>query len=153
VVICVRKIFFLSAALLFLDQLIKGLFAYFLEFGKSYEIINGFLNITLVKNTGAAFSMFSQNTIFLILFTIVCLLAIYHFIIKKSKLNKFECITYGVLFGGILGNFTDRVLNGYVIDYLHFIIGNYDFPIFNFADICIVVSVTLIIIDTFRREK
>lgn len=123
---------------------------YLLSFGSSYEIINNFLRITLVKNTGAAFSIFSQNTFFLIIFTIICLFLIYHILIKNKKLNTFDIITYGILIGGILGNFTDRLLSGYVVDYIHFTF--LDFPIFNFADICIVVSVILIIIDIFRRK-
>jgi len=146
----VRKILFISAGLLFIDQLIKGLLVYFFNFGNSYEIINNFFSITLVKNTGAAFNIFSQNTLFLILFTIICLFTIYHMLIKEKTLSNFETVMYGILIGGILGNFADRIFYGYVVDYLHFTF--FDFPIFNFADTCIVVSVILIIVDIFRRK-
>lgn len=57
------------------------------------------------------------------------------------------------MIGGILGNLFDRIIYGYVIDYLDFYIFGYNFPIFNIADICIVISVILIIIDTLWGGK
>ena len=60
---------------------------------------------------------------------------------------------YSLLIGGILGNLFDRIIYGYVVDYLDFYFFNYNFPIFNIADICIVCSVVLIIIDTLRGGK
>ena len=57
-----------------------------------------------------------------------------------------------MLYAGIFGNFIDRLFHGYVIDFLDFKIFNYDFPIFNFADICIVVGTFLVIIAIFRGE-
>ena len=68
-------------------------------------------------------------------------------IIKNNvKLKNIDKIIYGVLLGGIIGNLIDRVLYGYVIDYLSFNIFGYSFPIFNFADICIVLSMIGLII-------
>ena len=55
-----------------------------------------------------------------------------------------------MLIGGILGNLFDRIIYGYVIDYLDFYILGYNYPVFNIADMCIVISVFLIIIDTIR---
>jgi len=120
---------------------------------KSIILINNFFNLTYVTNSGAAWSIFNGNRFFLIMVAIISIIIIYMFFIKNKNLKKIEIITYGLLFGGIFGNLIDRLIFGYVIDYLDFCIFNYDFPIFNIADICIVVSVFLIILDIFRGEK
>ena len=65
---------------------------------------------------------------------------------NNVKLKNIDKIIYGILLGGIIGNLIDRVLYGYVIDYLSFNIFGYSFPIFNFADICIVLSMIGLII-------
>ena len=96
--------------------------------------------------------MFSGNLIFLILITIVSLFIIYLFFIKDKELSKIDIILTSMLIGGILGNFVDRIVYGYVIDYLEFIIFNYYFPIFNFADICIVLSIFGMIIFEIKEE-
>ena len=61
--------------------------------------------------------------------------------IKNKNLGRKEWITYGILLGGIIGNLIDRIKTGAVIDYLDFTFFGYPYPIFNFADICIVVSI------------
>jgi signal peptidase II len=58
-----------------------------------------------------------------------------------------------MLIGGILGNLFDRIFYGYVIDYLDFYIFNYNYPVFNIADMCIVISVCLLIVDMIRGGK
>ena len=65
-------------------------------------------------------------------------------------MNKFEFINYSILLGGIIGNLLDRIKYGKVIDYLDFKIFNYDFPVFNFADMCIVISIILLVIYSFK---
>lgn len=62
-------------------------------------------------------------------------------------------IIYGILLGGIIGNLIDRIIYGYVIDYLNFNIFGYNFPVFNFADICIVISIFIIIIEILKGDK
>ena len=62
-------------------------------------------------------------------------------------------IIYGILYGGILGNLVDRINHGVVIDYLDFKIFNYDFPIFNLADICIVLAMIFVIVSALRGDK
>ena len=76
---------------------------------------------------------------------------VYYFLLKNKKFDWFNIIFYSLLIGGILGNLFDRIIYGYVIDYLDFYIFGYNFPIFNVADICIVISVIMIIIDTLWR--
>ena len=73
----------------------------------------------------------------------------YSYFFKKTKLNTYG---FGLLLGGILGNLSDRLIFGYVKDFLDFIIFKYDFPVFNIADICIVTGVALLIISILKGE-
>lgn len=90
---------------------------------------------------------------FLVLLSLVALGVIYLFFIKNNSLTRIDEIVYGILIGGVLGNLVDRVFRGYVVDYLGFQIFNYNFPVFNFADICIVLAVLTILILQFGGKK
>lgn len=148
-----KNVFKYALCLTFFDQLIKNLLTLFLNVGESITIIKNFFSITLLTNSGAAFSILSNNTIFLILVSIICLNVIYFYLIKNKELNNLEDISYGLLIGGILGNLIDRIIHMYVIDYLDFTIFNYNFPVFNLADIAIVISMFLIGYQIFKGEK
>lgn len=148
-----KKLFGTTLITLVLDQLIKIGFLFFMSYGESITVINGFFNITLIGNTGAAFSILSSNTVLLILISIVVLNVLYFFFIKEKKLDNFEQISYGLLIGGIMGNLIDRVLHMQVIDYLDFTFFGYNFPVFNLADIAIVVSMILIAIQIIKGDK
>lgn len=148
-----KKTCLISLIVIFIDQLIKILVKNALVLNQVNVIISGFFNLTYVQNRGAAWSLFNGSRYFLILVACASIYLIYRFFIKDTKLNKFQMLVYGVLLGGIVGNLLDRILYGYVIDYLDFNIINYNFPIFNLADICIVVSVALIFVFVLRGEK
>lgn len=148
-----KKIGLISILCFFIDQIVKILVSNNLELNKSVEIVKNFLSITYVQNDGAAWSLFSGNRILLITITLIAIALIYFFLIKGRNLKKFDIIVYGLLLGGIIGNLMDRVIFGYVIDYLDFYLFNYNYPIFNLADTFIVISVFFIIIDMFRSEK
>ena len=76
-----------------------------------------------------------------------------YYIAKNKVSNIWEILGYGLFLGGAFGNIVNRIINGYVTDFLDFRFGNYYFPIFNVADIGIVIGVFLLLIDTFRRGK
>ncbi len=65
--------------------------------------------------------------------------------LNNGKVNKFEALGYLGVMAGATGNFIDRVTYGYVIDFLDFYIFGYDYPIFNFADICICLAVAFVL--------
>ena len=146
-----RKIILPLIICTLIDRLIKILCLSTLNVGDSIVVIKNFLAITLVTNTGAAFSLFSSNTLFLIILSFIVIGIIYFFFIKDQKLSNFMQITYGILLGGIIGNLIDRIIYGYVIDYLNFSFIN--FPVFNFADICIVISIIILIINILKGDK
>lgn len=145
-----RKILSFSLILFIIDQIIKLIVKVNIDLNSSILVLNDFFYLSHVHNYGAAFSILYGNRFFLILFSIFSLILIYMFFIKNNKLNKLDYIIYSLLYGGIVGNLFDRIVYGYVIDYLDFYIFNYNFPVFNFADVCIVISVILIIFDSIR---
>lgn len=148
-----RKVFLISLLFLIIDQIIKNILVFTLSFDTPYVIIHNFFNITLVKNTGAAFSILSSSTFLLSVIGILAMVILYVFFIKDKYLTNFESILYGALAGGILGNLLDRILRGYVIDYLDFNIFGYNFPVFNLADICITISIIILVILVLKGDK
>ncbi len=146
-----KKILIVSFICVLVDQIIKNVVLYNLDMGESISVINNFFALTFLENSGAAFSILTKNTILLILVGVVALNLIYFWLIKGKNIKKFETIIYGMLIGGIVGNMIDRIMHGYVIDYLDFNFIN--FPVFNFADILIVVSIFIIIIQMIKGDK
>ena len=121
--------------------------------GRGIELIRNFFYIIEVKNTGGAWGIFSGNVAFLALISLFVIVLLYFFLRSEKSLNKISITYYGFLFAGIIGNCIDRIVNGYVTDFLNFYIFGYDFPVFNIADILIVVGVGLMIIDVVRGES
>lgn len=146
-----KKIIILSSIFLIIDILIKLLIKNILIVNESIKVINNFFYITYVKNTGAAWSILSGKQLFLIIFSIIIILMLIIYLFKKKEYSNFEIIGYSLLLSGAIGNLVDRVVYGYVIDYLNFYIFNYNFPIFNIADCCIVIGIMLLFIDTWRK--
>ena len=138
-----KKLFIFSIIFLLIDQLSKGLINIYMNINESIKIFN-FFYLTYVHNTGAAFSMFEGARWLFIILGIIALNIIFIFFIKDKELNNFEIVTYSLLLSGIIGNLVDRILYGYVIDFLDFRIFN--FAIFNLADSFIVISVILLLL-------
>jgi len=146
-----RKIITFSTIFLVIDIIVKLVIKNSLVFNESIRIINNFFYITYVKNTGAAWSILSGKQLFLIIFSLVVIIILLVYLLKKKDYSNFECLGYSLLLGGAIGNLIDRIIYGYVIDYLNFYIFNYNFPIFNIADCCIVIGIMLLFIDTWRK--
>ena len=139
----------LVIVLLGIDLLLKYLVSTYLT---TVNIIDNFFSLTYVLNDGAAFSLFASRTYLLILIAIICLF----FIIYELKNNlddRVLSIGYSLVLAGLLGNFLDRLIDGYIIDYLSFKILGYNYPIFNFADILIVVGIIIVIIKEILNER
>ena len=118
---------------------------------KHFWIIKNFFKIDYLKNYGAAWSFLTDKTIFLIIITLV----IFGFLIKyfySFKKNTRNIIAFGITFGGLLGNLFDRIIYGYVSDYISLKFGNYNYPVFNFADCMIVIGLILVFIGIVKKE-
>ena len=141
-----KKLFIFTIIFLLCDQLSKGLINFYFNLNESIEIIPNFFRLTYVHNQGAAFSMFMGALWFFIIIAIIALNIIYIFFIRDKKLKNNEIVIYSLLISGIMGNLIDRILYGYVIDFLDFTIFGYNFAIFNFADSFIVVAIIIFLI-------
>ena len=147
-----KKVALLSLIVLVFDQILKFIIRSKLVLNETINVIANFFNITYVENDGAAWNILSGNKIILILIALLVLFFIFYYFVFNKKLNKIEVIAYSLFIGGLLGNLWDRIFIGRVIDYLDFKIFGYNFPVFNLADICIVLGVLIIIINEIRGE-
>lgn len=143
------KILILSLIFTIIDQLSKYLIVHYLVNTHSITIINNFFSLTYTNNTGAAFSILTGKRIFLIIISLLVIFLIL-FYIKRNKLNKISTLAFSLVLGGSLGNLIDRLLKGYVVDFLSFKFFNYNFPIFNLADSFITIGVILLL---FTRKE
>ena len=147
-----KDILFFSIIFIIIDQVVKIVLSNKMIVNQTFVIIKNFFSITLVHNIGAAFSILSGSRILLILIGIAAIIGLILYIRKLELVDDIDIFVYSLLIGGIVGNLIDRIVYGYVIDYLSFNFGNYFFPIFNFADICIVVSIIIILIGMIKED-
>ena len=124
----------------------------YLSINESIKIINNFINITHVRNTGVAWSLFNNQTILVLIVSIIVIIGIILYIRKNKPTNNVEKISYSLVLGGAIGNLIERLIYGYVTDFIDIKIFNYNYPIFNLADTFIVIGVILLIIITWRCE-
>ncbi len=139
------KILYYSFYIILLDQVSKFLVLSTLGFENSKNIIPNLLNFNLVKNKGAAFSLFSNSTNMLTITSILASLILITIILKFPPRSFWNLIGLAYLLGGTVGNGIDRFLKGYVLDFLELVPIN--FPIFNLADISINIAIVCFIID------
>lgn len=150
----IKKISILSVIFILIDQIVKILVDNFLIYK---NIIPKFLSLSYEKNYGVAFSLLSGNTILIILLSFV-LIFIFTYILYKEYLIKNENdninnFIYALIYGGIFGNLLDRLIRGYVIDFISVNILGYNFPVFNLADIFIVIGVMLMILYDIKNKE
>jgi len=145
----------LTIPLFFLDQLTKLLVLNNLVLGDQKTIIPDFFNLVRVHNTGIAFGKFNDGDGSNVIFTVISLLAflgIIFFWIRGHFPGKLNQFAVALITAGVAGNVTDRILHGYVVDFLDFYIGDSHWPSFNVADSCICIAASLIFISAFTKE-
>lgn len=142
----------LTILVILVDFFSKYIVSKLMTVNETINLIDNFFRITYVKNTGAAFSIFSNNTILVIIISVVIIGFLLFYIYKNKGNNKLENVSYAFILGGAIGNLIDRLVYGYVIDFLDFEILSYDAPIFNLADTFIVIGVILFLINTLRSR-
>lgn len=153
-----RRILGLAIAILALDQFTKLLVLKFLPYADEKVLIPGFFKLVHWGNTGAAWSMFRGNNEVLAIIGLIALVILFltrhHFDIHMLGGQ----ISLGLIFGGIVGNLTDRLLRDHVIDFLYFYVvrrngAEAGFPAFNVADSAICVGVGLLFLLSWRGER
>ncbi|WP_413682601.1 signal peptidase II [Prochlorococcus sp. MIT 1011] len=139
-----------SFYIVLLDQVSKFLVLSTLGFERSKNIIPNLLNFTLVKNKGAAFSLFSNSTNILTITSILASLLLITIILKSPPRSFWNLTGLAYLLGGTVGNGIDRFFKGYVLDFLELVPIN--FPIFNVADVSINIAIICFIIDIIKTK-
>jgi signal peptidase II len=141
-----RNLAYTSAVMvLVLDQLSKALAVANLPLGSSSAFLPGLLSLQLVRNSGAAFSLFSGNPQLLGLVSLLVSIAVAVWIQKQGQMTLTRSLGVGLLLGGALGNGLDRWRLGYVVDFLALV--PVSFPVFNLADVAINLAVLCFAIE------
>jgi|SRR4029450_3638668 signal peptidase II len=150
-----KFILLLSVPLYALDQWTKQLVLRFIGPDEPRTVIApDFFELVNVTNTGAAFGSFKNNNTLFILISSVAFLIVVTLLVRRHPRDAWRDVSLALLLAGILGNLTDRLLYGHVIDFLLFNLHlpHADpWPAFNVADSCISIAVVLFIIHSLRR--
>lgn len=152
--------FVLAAVMVVIDQLSKAWIARTLPLdGADIPLIPG-LGITHTRNSGAAFGILQNlelhvgrfvidGTVLLGLLSLLVSLGLVVYLLRSGKnLAVLIRVALGLVLAGAVGNMIDRLRLGYVIDFVHFKVGSFDFPVFNVADSCVVIGAGLLILSS-----
>jgi signal peptidase II len=152
----VKFILFLSLPLYALDQLTKHWVLRSIGPSDARIVVPDFFNLVNVTNDGAAFGSFKGNNTFFVVISIIAMVVVTVLQVRHRRADPWRDISLALLLAGILGNLTDRLLYGHVIDFLLFnlhIRFADPWPAFNVADSCISIAVVLFIIQSFGKQK
>ncbi|MDE3838448.1 signal peptidase II [Bacillus methanolicus] len=145
--------YIIALFVILLDQLTKWLIVKKMELGESIEIIENFLYITSHRNRGAAWGILQGKMWFFYVITVIVIIGIVYYIQKAAKGKLLFGVSLGLMLGGAIGNFIDRVFRKEVVDFIHTYIFTYNFPIFNIADSALVIGVILLMLQMLREER
>lgn len=149
-----KIVLFLTLPLYLLDQVTKLLVLHHIDPAYPHVISRDFFALVNVTNTGAAFGSFAHNNGFFIGLSCIALVVVLYLLLRKSSSDSWQRFALSLLLAGILGNLTDRLWHGHVIDFLvfnlHVPLAD-PWPAFNVADSCICVAVVCFIINSFRQ--
>ena len=151
-----KFIIFLTLPLYALDQLTKQLVLRSINPYDARVVVPDFFHLVNVTNTGAAFGSFRGNNTFFVIISLVALIVVTVLLVRHRRVDSWRDVSLALLLAGILGNLTDRLLYGHVIDFLLFNLHiRYadPWPAFNVADSCISIAVVLFIIHSFKGQK
>jgi signal peptidase II len=156
-----RKYFILSATVavvVLLDLITKAYVDSHMFLHESLVVIGGFLNITYVRNPGAAFSFLATaspgfRSVFFLTVTILAIILVLYYIAKSKTEEALMIFALSLILSGALGNFIDRVRLGEVIDFIDVHLSGYHWPAFNVADSAITVGAFIMLFALFKRPK
>ncbi len=141
--------FSLSIFIVLMDQFTK----YLMFYNYKIYINKDFLlfKLDFVKNYGAAFNLFSGSRIFLSIISILFSIILIYLILRKNISTLYNLFSYSFILGGTIGNGIDRIVRGYVIDFIN--LNFIDFPVFNIADISINIGFIIILFNIIKKNK
>ncbi len=121
--------------------------------GDSIPIIDGFFYITSHRNSGAAWGILQGQMWFFYVITLVVIAGIIYYLERDGQKDKLLGVALALMLGGAIGNFIDRIFRQEVVDFAHFVLGDYHYPIFNIADSSLCVGVILLFIQMLLDGK
>jgi signal peptidase II len=144
--------------ILLLDQWTKSMVVQKLPVYQRLEVIQGFFNLTHVRNTGGAFGIFGgeRGGLGSILFVVVSLIAIGAIVFLFLKIKESEktlALSFSLILSGAVGNLIDRLRYGEVVDFLDFHLSTYHWPAFNVADSAICIGIGLMALELLKGDR
>ncbi len=141
-----------------LDQFSKWYITSTMSLHASYPVIDGFFNITYIRNPGAAFGFLANaapllRTGFLIVVSTAAIVMVLYYLARNRSDGVLLTGALSLITGGAAGNLIDRIRFGNVVDFLDVYIGSYHWPAFNVADSAISIGAVLLVVEMFRRRK
>ena len=151
-------LFVISSSLIVIDQYTKFMVTLHIPLSYSINVVEGFFNLTHVRNSGVAFGIFSEQNsqlkpyllIFVSIIAIIAILVIFHQTEREKRLVQGGLV---LVFSGAIGNLIDRGLHKEVIDFIDIFFNNRHWPAFNVADACITIGVMLLAADLLVSSK
>lgn len=148
IVIYISIVVGIVLGVVFLDQLSKRLVMEYMNYNQEIKIIPNFLYFEYIHNPGAAWGIFAGNTFVIIIIPFLAIIFFTYLLTKGNFSNKkIYTIAIALILGGTIGNYIDRLIFGYVVDFISFRFGSYHYPNFNIADSALVIGVILFAID------
>lgn len=124
-----------------------------MQINQSQTMISNFFYFTYVHNEGAAWSLMSGSVWVFVIVALLASIALIYFFINSKKYQILARFGSVLVMAGLLGNLFDRLFLGYVRDFIDFVVLGYNFPVFNIADIGVVVGVIIIMIEVLFEDK
>jgi len=148
-----RRIGLIAAIIVVLDQLTKWLVVRYISPAQVVPVLDGFFQLVNWHNTGAAWGILRDYNIVLAVISVITVLALYLFRHSFGIERPLAGWSLGLIIGGIVGNVTDRIRLGYVVDFLDFQIAGRHWPAFNIADSAICVGIFLYLITSWEPDE
>ena len=143
----------ISLVIIAIDQLTKWVIVKTMALGESITVIENFFYLTSHRNSGAAWGILQGKMLFFYIVTVIVIIGVIYYMQKYARNDILLAVALALILGGAIGNFIDRIFHQEVVDFFHFYIFNYSFPIFNIADSALSIGVVLVIIATILDER
>ncbi len=147
------RYYILALFVILIDQFTKWLIVTKMDIYEQIPIIDQFFYITSHRNAGAAWGILQGQMVFFYIITVLVIIGIVYYMQRYARNFTLLAIGLGLVLGGAIGNFIDRLFRKEVVDFLDVMIFSYDYPIFNIADSALVIGVICIVVATLFEER
>jgi signal peptidase II len=154
-----NKYYLITLLVLIVDHLTKWIVRTQMDVHDAIDIIPNYLRISYVRNSGVAFGLFADiqsvwKPYILAAMAVVAVIVILIYSARMPLNRTLLQLALAITLGGILGNFTDRIMHGFVVDFIEFHVKeSFHWPTFNVADSAITIGIALLLIDTVKNPE